>query len=52
MLTKKLINDPRFVVEEMLAGALAAHPHLLVQLPHSPRSIIAPTGRGPARSAW
>lgn len=39
--TKKLINDPKDVVEEMLSGVVAAHPRHLRQLPESTRSIVA-----------
>ena len=41
MLSKKLINDPANVIEEMLDGMIAAHPKHLRQLHNSPRSIIA-----------
>jgi len=44
MASKKLINDPRAIIEEMLGGMLAAHPRHLRQLPDSPRSIIAVDG--------
>ena len=39
-MTKKLINSAETVIEEMLAGVLAAHPEHLRQLAHSPRSIV------------
>jgi dihydroxyacetone kinase-like protein len=42
--TKKLVNDPKVVIEEMLEGIVAAHPRHLRQLPHSPRSIVAVDG--------
>ncbi|HEX4769120.1 MAG TPA: bifunctional sugar-binding transcriptional regulator/dihydroxyacetone kinase subunit DhaK [Lichenihabitans sp.] len=42
--TKKLINDPNAVIEEMLEGIVAAHPKHLRQLPHSPRSVVAVDG--------
>ena len=44
MLSKKLINDPANVIEEMLDGMIAAHPKHLRQLQNSPRSIIAADG--------
>ena len=44
MLSKKLINDPANVIEEMLDGMIAAHPKHLRQLHNSPRSIIAADG--------
>ena len=42
--TKKLINDPANIIEEMLAGMIKAHPNHLRQLEHSPRSVIAVDG--------
>lgn len=42
--TKKLINNPDNLIEEMLEGVLAAHPEHLQQLEHSPRAIIARHG--------
>ncbi len=39
--TKKLINDPKVIIEEMLEGIVAAHPRHVRQLPHSPRSLVA-----------
>ena len=44
MLSKKLINNPANVIEEMLDGMIAAHPKHLRQLHNSPRSIIAADG--------
>ena len=44
MLSKKLINDPANVIEEMLDGMIAAHPKHLRRLHNSPRSIIAADG--------
>lgn len=41
MKTKKLINDPQDVVEEMLAGVAAAHPRHLRRLPGSGRSLVS-----------
>lgn len=41
MKTKKLINDPKDVVEEMLSGVIAAHPRHVRQLAESSRSIVA-----------
>jgi len=42
--TKKLINDPKVIIEEMLDGILAAHPKHLRRLPEHPRSIVAVDG--------
>jgi dihydroxyacetone kinase-like protein len=39
--TKKLINDPDNVIEEMLEGMLAAHPRHLKRAGH-PRAIVVP----------
>ena len=44
MLTKKLINDPANVIEEMLDGIVAAHSNHLRQLENEPRAIIAVNG--------
>jgi dihydroxyacetone kinase-like protein len=44
MKTKKLINDPKYLIEEMLEGIVAAHPDHLRQLPHSPRAVVARNG--------
>ena len=44
MRTKKLINDPKTIIEEMLEGVVAAHPRHLRQLPDSPRSVVAVEG--------
>ncbi|HEV7253043.1 MAG TPA: dihydroxyacetone kinase subunit DhaK [Mesorhizobium sp.] len=49
MKTKKLINDPRYVVEEMLEGIVKAHPGHVRQLPHSPRSIVAVEANRPGK---
>ncbi len=49
MKTKKLINDPKVIVEEMLEGILAAHPKHLRQLTHSPRSLVAVDGPRPGK---
>ncbi len=46
MKTKKLINDPKMIVEEMLEGVIAAHPRHLKQLAHSPRSIVGWPAQG------
>ena len=47
MLTKKLVNDPDDIVEEMLEGVLAAHPGYFERLGHA-RALGAPRGeRGP-----
>lgn len=42
--TKKLINDPKDIIEEMLDGVIAAHPRHLRQVPGNPRSIVAIDG--------
>ncbi|MBA3520404.1 MAG: dihydroxyacetone kinase subunit DhaK [Rhizobiales bacterium] len=44
MQTKKLLNNPNVVVEEMLEGVVMAHPSHVRQLAHSPRSIVAVNG--------
>lgn len=44
MPTKKLINDPKAIVDEMLEGVVAAHPRHLRQLPGSPRAVVAVDG--------
>ncbi|HUG63544.1 MAG TPA: dihydroxyacetone kinase subunit DhaK [Methylomirabilota bacterium] len=49
MKTKKLINDARDVVEEMLAGFVAAHPRHVRILPDSPRSVVAVDGPRPGK---
>ena len=49
MKTKKLINDPKVIVEEMIEGILAAHPKHLRQLPHSPRSLVATEAPRPGK---
>lgn len=49
MKTKKLINNPKTIIEEMLDGILAAHPQHLRQLPHAPRSIVAVDGPRPGK---
>ncbi len=41
MKTKKLINDPKCIIEEMLEGIVAAHPDHLRQLPGSVRAVVA-----------
>ncbi len=40
-MTKKLINDAGTVIDEMLAGIVAAHPRHVRLLDHSPRSLIS-----------
>jgi len=42
--TKKLINNPDHIIEEMLEGILAAHPEHLYQHENSTRAIIAKQG--------
>lgn len=49
MKTKKIINDGNRVVEEMLEGVLAAHPHHVYAVEGSPRSIIARNGPRPGK---
>ncbi|KQT52020.1 dihydroxyacetone kinase [Aureimonas sp. Leaf454] len=44
MKTKKLINDPKTIIEEMLEGIVKAHPNHVRQLDASPRSLIAVNG--------
>lgn len=43
-MSKKLINDPKNIITEMLEGIVGAHPRHLRQLTHSPRSVIAVDG--------
>ena len=50
MKTKKLINDPKYLIEEMLEGIVAAHPDHLRQLPSNPRAVVARTVRAGIRS--
>lgn len=40
-MTKKLINDAEAVIDEMLAGIVATHPHHVRLLADSPRSLVA-----------
>lgn len=42
--TKKLINNPDHIIEEMLEGVIAAHPDYLYQVNGQPRAIIAKQG--------
>lgn len=42
--TKKLINNPDNIIEEMLEGVLGAHPQHVYQHPDSTRAIIARDG--------
>ncbi|WP_244486806.1 bifunctional sugar-binding transcriptional regulator/dihydroxyacetone kinase subunit DhaK [Aurantimonas sp. Leaf443] len=42
--TKKLINDPKTIIEEMLEGIVKAHPNHVRQLEGSPRSLVAVDG--------
>ena len=44
MKTKKLINDPDAIIEEMLDGIIAAHPKHLRRLPENSRSVVAVDG--------
>ncbi|MCW6511160.1 bifunctional sugar-binding transcriptional regulator/dihydroxyacetone kinase subunit DhaK [Hyphomicrobiales bacterium BP6-180914] len=47
--TKKLVNDARTIIEEMLEGVVAAHPRHVRLLPHSPRSLVAVDGPRPGK---
>jgi len=47
--TKKLINDPKHVIEEMLEGIVRAHPKHVRQLPHSPRSVVTAQPKRPGK---
>jgi dihydroxyacetone kinase-like protein len=49
MPTKKLINDPANIIEEMLEGILAAHPCHLRRAEGAPRAIIAREGPRPGK---
>lgn len=49
MKTKKLINDPEMIIEEMLEGIVAAHPRHVKQLPGSLRSLVAVDGPRPGK---
>ena len=49
MQTKKIINEGKNAVDEMLAGILAAHPRHLASVDGSPRSIIARDGPRPGK---
>ncbi len=44
MKTKKLINDPKVIIEEMLEGIVAAHPKHVRQLKDAPRAMVAVHG--------
>lgn len=44
MQTKKIMNGPDNVIEEMLDGIIAAHPKHLRQVDGSPRSVVAVDG--------
>jgi len=44
MKTKKLINDPKVIIEEMLEGIIAAHPNHVRQVDGSPRAVVAVSG--------
>ena len=47
--TKKLINDPKVIIEEMLEGIVGAHGGHVRQLADSPRSIVAVDGPRPGK---
>ena len=47
--TKKIINDGKNAVDEMLEGILAAHPRHLARVDGNPRSIIAREGPRPGK---
>ena len=49
MQTKKLINHPDAVIEEMLDGILAAHPEHLRQVEGFPRAVVARHGPRPGQ---
>jgi dihydroxyacetone kinase-like protein len=49
MKTKKLINDPNAIIEEMLEGIVAAHPRHLRQLEQHSRAIVARSGPRPGK---
>lgn len=38
---KKLVNDPTYVVEEMIEGYVKAHPDFIRQLPENGRSLVS-----------
>ena len=44
MKTKKLINDPKVIIEEMLEGIVAAHPENVRQVEGAPRAVVAVDG--------
>jgi dihydroxyacetone kinase-like protein len=44
MKTKKLINDPKVIIEEMLEGIVAAHPNHVRQVEGAPRAVVAVNG--------
>jgi len=47
--TKKFINDPKAIIDEMLDGVIGAHASHLRRLSHSPRSIVAVDGPRPGK---
>ncbi|GGD10096.1 bifunctional sugar-binding transcriptional regulator/dihydroxyacetone kinase subunit DhaK [Aureimonas glaciei] len=47
--TKKLINDPKNIIEEMLEGIVKAHPTKVRQLPENSRSLVAVDGPRPGK---
>lgn len=49
MKTKKIINDGTQVVDEMLDGMLAAHPHLLRRSTRHPRAIVGAGSAQPGK---
>jgi dihydroxyacetone kinase-like protein len=49
MKTKKLINDPKVIIEEMLEGIVAAHPNHVRQVDGSPRAWSRSMVRAKAR---
>ena len=49
--TQKLINDGNAVVDEMLAGVLAAHPGHLRPIEGAPRVVVAKDGPRPGKVA-
>ena len=49
MKTKKLINNPKAIIEEMLEGVIKAHPRHLTQIPGHPRAVVARNGPRPGK---
>lgn len=49
MATKKLINDPANLIDEMLEGAVAAHPQHLKRLAGEPQAIVTAAASRPGK---